>query len=431
MPAPSGAPPEDTVAEGGYRAKRYAVKFQPPVIFLEYEDSSKKRRVRAVKLNGVQPSVDVDRLTKKVIRSFPRKLEAPSVKYDQVRKLVVKLLEYLAANAPPTANGGTGTAPSASGTTANGSARTSTSGRAPDAAHRTSSNGNVAAITAVSINGGTSGSMSSPLPTMSPKVDPRSPGGRLAANVHHGPRASVESTMSRFSTSTAGSSDDEDDLGGALDELDREMAGASASASGVSLSTRPPGGSLPESDSSRDSSFSFRDRPTVGTAGLGLTGAKPGGPAPSGGSVLDAGTPAGNKSRFAAEAEKLVIGFEVTDEVDLNKVTDLELKMAKQAMEQDFMKNQLKPGDPGYVYDKQVEFTPAAAPNDWDDSDDEEPAASEDPEVDWADIQAAVAKPAVAGGGAAGAMGGSSGDASPSRKPASQDKSPYNSNDWP
>lgn len=39
---------------------------------------------------------------------------------------------------------------------------------------------------------------------------------------------------------------------------------------------------------------------------------------------------------------------------------------------------QLRPGDPGYVYDKQVEFTPAAEANDWDDSgdEDEEPAAA-------------------------------------------------------
>lgn len=31
-----------------YKALRYAVKFDPPCVFLEYEDSSAKRRVRAV-----------------------------------------------------------------------------------------------------------------------------------------------------------------------------------------------------------------------------------------------------------------------------------------------------------------------------------------------------------------------------------------------
>ncbi len=36
----------------GYKARRYAVKFSPPCIFLEYEDTSKKRRVRAVRLEA-------------------------------------------------------------------------------------------------------------------------------------------------------------------------------------------------------------------------------------------------------------------------------------------------------------------------------------------------------------------------------------------
>ncbi len=31
-----------------FKAKRYAVKFNPPCIFLEYEDTQTKRRVRAV-----------------------------------------------------------------------------------------------------------------------------------------------------------------------------------------------------------------------------------------------------------------------------------------------------------------------------------------------------------------------------------------------
>ena len=33
-----------------FQAKRYAVKFNPPCIFLEYEDTHTKRRVRAVSL---------------------------------------------------------------------------------------------------------------------------------------------------------------------------------------------------------------------------------------------------------------------------------------------------------------------------------------------------------------------------------------------
>ncbi|KAG2452597.1 hypothetical protein HYH02_002834 [Chlamydomonas schloesseri] len=419
--------------EPGYKARRYAVKYQPPCIFLEYEDASKKRRVRAVKLNGVQPSVDVDRLTKKVIRSFPRKLEPSSVKYDQVRKLVVKLLEYLAAAAAEAATAAVAAAavkaleaPVVSSPNARVSDGAETSGRVSDS--------------------GTNGSVSAPLPAVSPRIDPRGPGGRLLPHSgpgHGGPghhhRGSIESTMSRFSTSTGGgsSSDSEEDLASALDELSKEMAGVGHSGCSSEVN-------------SRDSSFSFRDRPALtssrptvsvlDSAALGVSGSVSSSNAASG-----AGP--GPKSRFAAEAEKLTIGLEITEDLDLNRVSELELKMAKQAMEEDFRKNQLRPGDPGYVYDKQVEFTPAKEANDWDDSDDEEePAAgSEEPEVDWAEIQAAVAKPgdgATLTATANTPRGGSSADdSSPLRGPGGagvgssakpgDSTSPYNSNDWP
>jgi centrosomal protein CEP19 len=36
------------------------------------------------------------------------------------------------------------------------------------------------------------------------------------------------------------------------------------------------------------------------------------------------------------------------------QVTDVELKMAKVVMDHAFVANQLKPGDPGFEYDKQV-----------------------------------------------------------------------------
>lgn len=49
-----------------------------------------------------------------------------------------------------------------------------------------------------------------------------------------------------------------------------------------------------------------------------------------------------------------MLDVEITGDVDLNKVTEVELKLAKMRMEEDFMKNQLKPGDPGFEYDKQV-----------------------------------------------------------------------------
>ncbi|KAG2446037.1 hypothetical protein HXX76_000639 [Chlamydomonas incerta] len=371
-----------------------------------------------VKLSGVQPSVDVDRLTKKV------------------RKLVVKLLEYLAAAAAEAA-AAAAAAKAASAQEAQGTPSTST--RVSDGAEPS---GRIS-------DSGTNGSVSAPLPALSPRIDPRSPGGRLLPHSgpgHGGPghhhRGSIESTMSRFSTSTGGgsSSDSEEDLASALDELSKEMTGAGHS-----------GGS--SEVNSRDSSFSFRDRPALAgarptgsvldSAALGVSGSVSS-------SIAAGGAGPGPKSRFAAEAEKLTIGIEITEDLDLNKVSEVELKIAKQVMEEDFKKNQLRPGDPGYVYDKQVEFTPAAEANDWDDSEEEaeeEPAAgSEEPEVDWAEIQAAVAKPGAGATLTATAntpRGGSSADdSSPMRGPGGgggvgssarpgDSNSPYNSNDWP
>ncbi|GFR46471.1 hypothetical protein Agub_g8048 [Astrephomene gubernaculifera] len=437
--AEDAATPEQ---DGCYRAKRYALKFDPPCIFLEYEDISKKRRVRAVKLTTVQASTDVDRLTRKVIRSFPRKLDSASVKYDQVRKLVVKLLDYLAANEAAAAagshlnGGGLGglSSPSTSSGSGTASGVMSAYGQAPPL-----------------------------LPTSSPRTDTR---GRLSPYFPNGSggggggafangnnyRASVESTMSRFSTSTGGSSGEDeeraaaggagggeegpDELLSALDDLSRELGPGGIV---VSASTRVSS----EVGSSHDSPFSSRDRP-VGS----LSGRV--GPGSSNSSSVEGpvlGCGGGAKSRFAVEAEaaeKLVIGLELSGDLDLNKVTEVELKMAKAAMEQDFRKNQLRPGDPGYEYDKQEDFGPPVEPNDWDDSDDEEEGgaeASEEPEVDWAEIHESVRKPSITtqqpqqrqqqqikGGDS------STGDLSTSGaggNGGNSSQSPYNSNDWP
>jgi hypothetical protein len=45
--APAGGP-----GQTPYKAKRFALKFEPPCIFLEYEDAAQKRRVRAVGAAG-------------------------------------------------------------------------------------------------------------------------------------------------------------------------------------------------------------------------------------------------------------------------------------------------------------------------------------------------------------------------------------------
>eukprot|EP00462_Mataza_sp_D1_P021324 CAMPEP_0175142140 /NCGR_PEP_ID=MMETSP0087-20121206/12599_1 /TAXON_ID=136419 /ORGANISM="Unknown Unknown, Strain D1" /LENGTH=224 /DNA_ID=CAMNT_0016425841 /DNA_START=9 /DNA_END=683 /DNA_ORIENTATION=+ len=51
---------------------------------------------------------------------------------------------------------------------------------------------------------------------------------------------------------------------------------------------------------------------------------------------------------------------------DLNKLDEEEIQAVKKQMDASF--KPLKPGDPGYVYDKQIEFTPEED-NDWDEED--------------------------------------------------------------
>jgi centrosomal protein CEP19 len=48
---------------------------------------------------------------------------------------------------------------------------------------------------------------------------------------------------------------------------------------------------------------------------------------------------------------------DVEGDVDLNKVTDMELKLAKQKMDEKFLQNRVLPGDPGFEYDRQVMVT--------------------------------------------------------------------------
>ena len=58
---------------------------------------------------------------------------------------------------------------------------------------------------------------------------------------------------------------------------------------------------------------------------------------------------------------------------DLNKLSDEELKAHKAAMEVKFQKNNIKKGDPGFQYDKRVDFkynAEEAEDNSWDESDD-------------------------------------------------------------
>ena len=51
----------------------------------------------------------------------------------------------------------------------------------------------------------------------------------------------------------------------------------------------------------------------------------------------------------------MVLEVEVEGEdVDLNRATEIELRLAKTKMEEKFSKNRILPGAPGYEYDKQV-----------------------------------------------------------------------------
>ena len=59
---------------------------------------------------------------------------------------------------------------------------------------------------------------------------------------------------------------------------------------------------------------------------------------------------------------------------NLNKLDEEELKKHKKAMDTDFVKNRLRPGDPGFKYDSRKEFSynaDEADDNSWDESDEE------------------------------------------------------------
>lgn len=59
------------------------------------------------------------------------------------------------------------------------------------------------------------------------------------------------------------------------------------------------------------------------------------------------------------------------DNVDLNDADELTLQEFKDAMEEKFKANALRPGDSGYEYDRRVAVAPATKKSDWDDDSDE------------------------------------------------------------
>lgn len=53
-------------------------------------------------------------------------------------------------------------------------------------------------------------------------------------------------------------------------------------------------------------------------------------------------------------------------EVDLNRVSEEDNRLAKRKMDEVFEAKRLKPGDPGFVWDKRVDFSPPEEVCDWD-----------------------------------------------------------------
>mmetsp|Transcript_1513 Transcript_1513/g.2613 ORF Transcript_1513/g.2613 Transcript_1513/m.2613 type:complete len:204 (+) Transcript_1513:303-914(+) len=75
-------------------AKRYAIKYNPPSVVLEYKHAT-KIRLRTVKLLDLTADSDVEQLTSKVIRSFPRALDASTINHEQVKRLVQRLKDHV------------------------------------------------------------------------------------------------------------------------------------------------------------------------------------------------------------------------------------------------------------------------------------------------------------------------------------------------
>ena len=67
------------------------------------------------------------------------------------------------------------------------------------------------------------------------------------------------------------------------------------------------------------------------------------------------------KGKSVKEAlECIKMEFSINFDEDMNKLSDRELQRRKELMDMNFNKNQIKQGDPEFVYDKQVDFDQGA-----------------------------------------------------------------------
>lgn len=273
-----------------FKARRFALRKEPPAVFLEYQDAVGKTRVRTVHLNKLSPADDAHKLTQKVIRAFPRKLDPSSLKQEQIFQLVERLLQH--ANSPLL------------------------------------------------------------IPSTTPKLPPSHlkpeeedeeefEADFIEEEVEEEPEEEEQEEDAPWAQKPAPMQVQEplaDDLDDMLADLDRELgSGGGSSTKQAPLPPIPaPAPVAPPSSIPR-----FNPPP---------------------------------KKEEEEDSDFLVLDVDLGGDVDLNKVTDIELKMAKQKMDEEFSKNRLKPGDPGFEYDKQIEFGPPTAKNEWDDDDDDDEA---------------------------------------------------------
>eukprot|EP00798_Chlamydomonas_sp_ICE-L_P031794 gene31794-6991_t len=397
-----------------WRARRYGAKLGPPPSFmLEYEDEAMKRRVRVVRMTGIKPDMDLNRLANKVIRCFPKNLDIRSVKVDQVKRMLTKLFNLSSHST--------------------GCSQTCSSPLASPA---------LLGLTPPS------SAPQDPQQTAFPEVLGPAPA-RALPRLHlpSSSKSGKKVAESPFKAAGVVIHDGMDDLDSALMDLEREMGGTpQASAQGSpnilhhsTITTTTFAGGTPQASALGSPMFSYTDCSETGStlwgreSGAGCDtpvstkigsfkstwgrrdrasdpstteaagtvnnlsrstsnssgeSSRSGRHSGSGGEGEGWGSDEGHGGRQAAMASRqskneeeegaLVLELELDLSIDLNKATETVLNMAKQQMDTTFNKNRLHPGDAGFQYDKPVLFEPPVEKNEWDTDEEGEPAGGED-----------------------------------------------------
>ena len=68
----------------------------------------------------------------------------------------------------------------------------------------------------------------------------------------------------------------------------------------------------------------------------------------------------------SGDEKKLLCVFFSTEGEDFNKMSETDYEQRKKKMEEQFVSQNLKPGDDGFVYDKQIEFPEPQMESGWD-----------------------------------------------------------------